>query len=377
MSAPWFRTTDLARWGAANSGGNLSGTQFDENTWFFQQAILALQALPSAAAGIDHFTITGNQLTVTMTDHTTRGPYTIPVSAFNFRGDWQPGTVYLVNDVFTANGACYIVIFNHTSAATFNPGANDGLGHNFYGLMIASPGSSLPSGGAAGQVLSKTSATDFATTWSWPLPTGGTTAQVLMKNSATNQDVSWTTGPWVSKPPVSPAGAAGQLLATRDGTATNTEWVDPVSISGFVSAPPASPSGVAGQLLQTVSGSPNNMEWYTIDPQLFSNIPQNLQNANYTTVATDAQKHMFHPSADTSTRTYTIDGNVNVPYPVGTAITFVNQHGAGTITIAVAFDTLRLAGAGTTGSRTLVADGVATALKITSTEWIISGTGLT
>jgi hypothetical protein len=38
---------------------------------------------------------------------------------------------------------------------------------------------------------------------------------------------------------------------------------------------------------------------------------------------------------------------------------------------------MRLAGAGTTGSRTLAANGVATAIKITSTEWIISGTGLT
>jgi len=38
---------------------------------------------------------------------------------------------------------------------------------------------------------------------------------------------------------------------------------------------------------------------------------------------------------------------------------------------------MRLAGAGTTGNRTLAANGVATAIKITSTEWIISGTGLT
>ena len=39
--------------------------------------------------------------------------------------------------------------------------------------------------------------------------------------------------------------------------------------------------------------------------------------------------------------------------------------------------TMRLAGAGTTGTRTLAANGVATALKITATEWIISGTNLT
>jgi hypothetical protein len=47
------------------------------------------------------------------------------------------------------------------------------------------------------------------------------------------------------------------------------------------------------------------------------------------------------------------------------------------MTISITTDTMRLAGAGTTGSRTLAANGIATALKITSTEWIINGTGLT
>lgn len=106
-------------------------------------------------------------------------------------------------------------------------------------------------------------------------------------------------------------------------------------------------------------------------------VPQNSQSAAYTTVLSDSGKHLLHPSADTTARTFTIDSNANVAYPIGTAITFVNQASAGTLTISITSDTMRLAGAGTTGSRTLAANGVATALKITSTEWIISGTGLT
>ena len=106
-------------------------------------------------------------------------------------------------------------------------------------------------------------------------------------------------------------------------------------------------------------------------------IPQNSQSAAYTTVMADAGKHLLHPSADTTARTFTIDSNANVPYPIGTAITFVNQASAGVMTIAITSDTMRLAGAGTTGSRTLAANGIATALKVTATEWIISGTGLT
>lgn len=109
----------------------------------------------------------------------------------------------------------------------------------------------------------------------------------------------------------------------------------------------------------------------------YLNIPQNSQSAAYTTVLADSGKHILHPSADTTARTFTIDSNANVAYPVGTAITFVNQNGAGVVTIAITTDTMRLAGAGTTGSRTLAANGVATAIKVTSTEWIISGTGLT
>jgi hypothetical protein len=106
-------------------------------------------------------------------------------------------------------------------------------------------------------------------------------------------------------------------------------------------------------------------------------VPQNSQSTAYTTVMADSGKHLLHPAADTTPRTFTIDSNANVAYPIGTAITFVNENSAGTLTIAITSDTMRLAGAGTTGSRTLAANGIATALKITSTSWIISGTGLT
>ena len=106
-------------------------------------------------------------------------------------------------------------------------------------------------------------------------------------------------------------------------------------------------------------------------------IEQNSQSTAYTLVLGDGSKHMLHPSADTTARTFTIPANSSVAYPIGTAITFVNQNSAGVLTIAITTDTMRLAGAGTAGSRSLAANGMATALKITSTEWIISGTGLT
>lgn len=110
---------------------------------------------------------------------------------------------------------------------------------------------------------------------------------------------------------------------------------------------------------------------------LYSNIPQNSQSAAYTLVLADAQRHLLHPSADTTARIWTIPANASVAFPIGSAVTFINQNAAGVITISITTDTLRLAGPGTTGSRTLAANGAATAVKVTATEWIISGTGLT
>jgi hypothetical protein len=104
-------------------------------------------------------------------------------------------------------------------------------------------------------------------------------------------------------------------------------------------------------------------------------IPVNSQSAAYGLLATDAGKSIVHPISDNNARTFTIPDNGTVPFPVGTAITFINM--INTVTIAITTDTMYLAGAGTTGSRTLAAYGMATAVKVTSTSWIISGNGLT
>ena len=109
----------------------------------------------------------------------------------------------------------------------------------------------------------------------------------------------------------------------------------------------------------------------------YLNIPQNSQSAAYTLVLGDAGKNIYHPGADTTARIWTIPANGSVAFPIGTAITFINDTSGGTITISITTDTLVLAGAGTTGSRTLAANGMATCIKMTSTRWMINGAGLT
>ena len=108
----------------------------------------------------------------------------------------------------------------------------------------------------------------------------------------------------------------------------------------------------------------------------FLNIPQNSQSAAYTLVLADAGKHIFHPSTDANARTYTIPANSSVAYTIGTAITFINMTSQ-VVTIAITTDTMYLSSAGTTGSRSLAQYGSATAIKMTSTTWLISGSGLT
>ena len=108
----------------------------------------------------------------------------------------------------------------------------------------------------------------------------------------------------------------------------------------------------------------------------YLNAPINSQSAAYTAVATDAGKIIFHPSTDANARTFTIPANGSVGYDTGTVLTFINMTSQ-VVTIAITTDTMYLAGTGTTGSRSLAQYGIATAVKMTSTTWLISGTGLT
>lgn len=107
----------------------------------------------------------------------------------------------------------------------------------------------------------------------------------------------------------------------------------------------------------------------------YLNIPVNSQSGNYTCVLTDAGTAILHPSGGGAGDTYTIPANASVAYPVGTVLTFVNRD-SNSVAITINTDTLTLAATTTTGSRTLLQNGVASAIKVESTLWLISGTGL-
>jgi len=156
---------------------------------------------------------------------------------------------------------------------------------------------------------------------------------------------------------------SGAIVGTTDTqTLTNKTLTSPTLTTPVLGTPS---SGTLSSC--TVDGT---------DAVGFRNIPVNSQTAAYTTVLADSGKVIFHPSTDANARTFTIDSNANVAYPLGTAITFINMTSQA-VTIAITSDTMYLSSAGTTGSRTLAQYGSATAIKMTSTTWLISGSGLT
>lgn len=202
------------------------------------------------------------------------------------------------------------------------------------------------------------------------IPAGATGAQW---STFTAGDIAmFRGGTWLAFTPV------GKPIVNVDGALkawNGSAWLPVGSGSGDVVGP-SSATDSAIALFDSTTGKLIKDSGETIASM--RRVAQNSQSAAYTLVLSDAGKHIYHPPADTTARTWTIPANSSVAFPVGTVITFDNDYGAGAITIAITSDTLVLVGAaGSTGSRTLASGGQATAIKVGSTRWRISGVGLT
>jgi hypothetical protein len=180
-------------------------------------------------------------------------------------------------------------------------------------------------------------------------------------------------------------GGTGTTSTTFVNLTTNVTGTLPVA-NGGTGVTTSTGSGnivlsTSPTLVTPILGTPTsgNLSNCTVDGTNsvgFLNIPINSQSAAYTLVLSDAGKAIFHPSTDANARTFTIPPNSSVAYPIGTAISFINMTSQ-VVSIAITTDTMYLSSAGTTGTRSLAQYGTATAVKMTSTTWIISGSGLT
>jgi len=215
----------------------------------------------------------------------------------------------------------------------------------------------------------------FATSPTLVTPILGTPTSVTLTN-ATGLPISTGVsglGTGVATALAVAVGSAGAPIVFNGagGTPSSISLTNATNVpSDATKAPLASPTFTGTVTIPTVAAGTTSTA--TVGAG-YMGLPQNATTTGAATVAAaDAGKHIY----STATRTITIDSNANLALPVGTTVTFIAGSGA-TVTIAITTDTMYLAGPGTTGSRTLAAFGMATAVKIASTTWIISGNGLT
>lgn len=106
----------------------------------------------------------------------------------------------------------------------------------------------------------------------------------------------------------------------------------------------------------------------------YKDVPQNYTNTSFTIALSDRGKHIY--TANGTSQTITIANNSSVAFPIGTAISIVNQ-GAGTITVARGSGvSLYLAANSTSADRSIATYGMATILKVGTNTWFINGAGV-
>jgi hypothetical protein len=109
-----------------DNGGPLNSTQVDENFRQLKGYLDALALEPGVTGrGIASISVTGDQMSITLTDSTVLGPFTLPALRTNPR-TWSTGLSAAVLDTFIAPsssanvGAGYITVIAHTTAASFD-----------------------------------------------------------------------------------------------------------------------------------------------------------------------------------------------------------------------------------------------------------------
>lgn len=186
---------------------------------------------------------------------------------------------------------------------------------------------------------------------------------------------------------------ARTITLTGDVNATSPAWDGSTNLSFAVTIPAGSVEGsqlASGSVVSHLGYTPANKAGETFtgpvrlnytatslteDAAGFRGIPLNIQDNDYVFVMNDAGR-MIQNTGSTN-RVWYVPANSSVAYPLGTAIV-VRNVGTATITIAPATGgvTVRLAGSGVSGNKTLAQWGLATLIKEGTDFWVLSGTGV-
>lgn len=108
----------------------------------------------------------------------------------------------------------------------------------------------------------------------------------------------------------------------------------------------------------------------------YRTIPQVVTNSNIQIETSQwGGKHLYKTTS--SNINLLLPDNSNIPCPIGTVITIVNDSSSGNITLTQTGSTvLQLGGTTQTGNRTIAPGGFATILKVQANKWIASGPGV-
>lgn len=284
------------------------------------------------------------------------------------------GTLTLLGNTSTGSGSIVLA----TSPTLVTPVLGVATATSINGLAITTSTGTLTI--ANGKTLTVNNTLTFSgtdgTTMTFP-----TTSATLARTDAANTFTGASTASgWVL---TSPTITTGITPTTNDGAAigsTSNQFSDLFLAEGGVINWDNGDATIT-QSGNTITVAGADFVLADADPSStlsagFRAVPSNSQSAAYTAVITDSGKSIDHPSTDANARTFTIPANASVAFPIGTTISFSNMTSQ-VVTIAITTDTMYLAGTGTTGSRSLAQYGTATARKLTSTTWLISGVGLT
>ena len=305
-----------------------------------------ISSAPSTAYTRTSFTATASQTTFTVT-------YTVGYVEVFLNGVLLNGTDYTASNGTTVVLAVAAALNDIVETFAYNT------------LAIANTSATNLLGGSAGSIVYQTGAgaTGFSA--------AGTSGQVLL-SGATGSPTWSTLGTGVATFLATPS-SANLAAAVTDETGSGVLVFD--TSPTLATATLTSPTLTTPVLGTPTSGNLTNCTADGTNAVGYLIIPQNAQTGSYTLVLGDSGKSIFHAAA-AGAATYTIPANGTVAYPIGTTISIINMS-TNAVTISITTDTLYLAGTGLTGSRTLALYGVATATKMTSTTWIISGSGLT
>jgi hypothetical protein len=110
-------------WGTGK-GTNLTPAEVDGNFYGLKQRIEELKENPPSAVSIASISMSGNQITISLTNGETEGPFNVPVAAFTWMGDFAPNTNYEPWDVFLEpTSGLYLVVEPYEAPTEFDPNA--------------------------------------------------------------------------------------------------------------------------------------------------------------------------------------------------------------------------------------------------------------